>query len=77
MKIVPPANVASCYYCHENMDTRDYGIFQFVSGWVENRVRGGANAIAIPQRAHRFACSTCIDRLRKGIPTGQMRMWDE
>jgi hypothetical protein len=73
---VPLANRAVCELCGCALDTRAFGIFQWVQGWIEQRRTGGANAIALPERAHRFACAICIDRLRHGIPVGQMSIYD-
>lgn len=76
MTRIPPAHLANCAYCGDDIDTRGFGFFQFVSGWIEQRNKGGANAIALPKRKHSFACGICIDRLRHGVPPLQMSIFD-
>jgi hypothetical protein len=68
---IPLSRRATCVYCSIFIDTNANGVFQFASGWLENRRKGGANTIALPNRRPRFACRECIDRLRHGIPVGQ------
>lgn len=73
---IPPAHLAQCHFCSCDLDTREYGIFQFAAGWLEQRQKGGANAIALPQRKHHFACAICMDRLRHHISPDQMTIYD-
>jgi hypothetical protein len=40
-----------------------------------NRRAGGANTITIPLRQDHYACAECIDKLKHGIPVGQMRLF--
>lgn len=76
MKRIPPAHLVQCTFCGDDMDTRDYGIFQFVSGWIEQRRTGGANAIALPKRKHAYTCATCMDRLKHHISPQQRTIFD-
>jgi hypothetical protein len=76
MERIAPANLTQCYFCQDSLDATANGIFQWVSGWVEQRAQGGSNAIALPKRENRYACNYCIARLRRGIPIGQMHLFD-
>lgn len=76
MTRTPPANLAQCHYCSGDLDTREYGIFQFANGWLEQRRQGGANALVLPNRVHHYACAVCIDRLRHHISPSQMSIYE-
>ena len=76
MNRIPPAHLVACSFCGSDVDTRSFGIYQFVSGWIEQRMKGGANAIALPRRKHAYACGECIDRLRHHIAPAQMSIYD-
>lgn len=73
-KVVPPSFVASCHFCGLTMDTRDTNAYQRTSGWARNKNRG--NSITLSKREHVWACGECIGKLAKGIPVGQMGLWD-
>jgi hypothetical protein len=73
---VPLSRVRLCYYCSCQLDSNAVGVYQLATGWLANRKRGGANTIAIPFRRDTYACPDCIDKLKHGIPVGQMRLWE-
>lgn len=75
---VPLSRVRTCSYCSVQVDSNATGVYQLAIGWLANRKQGGANTIAIPNRVDRYACSECIDKLKHGIPVGQMHLfgWD-
>lgn len=63
-----------CTFCGVHLDTRDPGVFQRTSGWVENRTAGGANTVALNTREPVWSCGDCINRLRRGVSPDQGRM---
>lgn len=73
---IPLSRVRNCTYCNDSLDSNGIGVFQLGHGWLENRRKGGANTIALPIREDKYACHECIDRLRQGIPVGQMHLFD-
>lgn len=44
------------------------GVFRRVTGWVENRKSGGANAVSLPGPPTAFCCKPCMDVQRLGGP---------
>lgn len=72
--VVPPSFVASCYFCVRAMDTRDLTAYQYTQGWARNKNKG--NSLTLAQREHKWACGECIDKLKHGVPVGQMGLWD-
>lgn len=68
---IPVSRRATCTYCGIFVDTAAIGVYQLATGWLENRRRGGANTVALPNRRYKFACRECIDRLRHGINPDQ------
>ena len=73
---IPLSRRRVCCYCLCTIDSNGTGVFQLAHGWLENRKRGGANAIAIPIREDTYACAECIDKLRHKIPVGQARLFE-
>jgi len=73
---IPLSRRAVCTYCATTIDMQASGVFQFAQGWLENRLRGGANTIALPKRRNQYACHECIDRMRHGVPALQARLFD-
>lgn len=73
---VPLRFQASCFHCHEYVDIRQEGVYQYVHGWVKARRKGGTNTIALQERTDRYACVNCIDKLKKGLGINQMALFD-
>lgn len=73
---VPLSRRRNCTFCSVTVDSNGIGTFQLADGWLENRRKGGANTIAIVHRRDVYACHECIDRMRHGIPAGQMHLFD-
>lgn len=42
------------------------GVYKRVTGWVENRKSGGANAVSLPGPPTAFCCKPCMDVQRLG-----------
>lgn len=73
---IPRSRRRLCSYCSCTIDSNGTGVFQLANGWLENRRKGGANTIALAIRKDIYACHECIDKLRNGIPAGQMALFD-
>jgi hypothetical protein len=72
---IPLSRLRNCTYCSVQVDSNGVGVYQLASGWLMNRRAGGANTITIPLRQDHYACADCIDKLKHGIPVGQMRLF--
>lgn len=75
---IPPSRLVSCVYCAERLDSNAVGTYQRAKGWVRVKRSGtnqGVNALAMKELLHIFACSACIDKLKRGIPLGQMSLF--
>ena len=73
---IPLSRRRTCYYCSCIMDSGALGNYQLATGWVENRKGGGSHITLTTRRADTYACHDCIDKLRHGIPTGQIRLFE-
>lgn len=56
------------------VDSNAESTYQFVHSWVRKR-KQGVHGLTLPIWRDQFACSDCIDLLRKGIPVGQMKLF--
>lgn len=72
---IPLSRLRNCTYCSVQLDSNGVGVYQLASGWLMNRKKGGANTIAIPLRQDHYACAECVDKLKHGIPVGQMQLF--
>lgn len=72
---VPASRIRLCAFCLDQVDSNAVGVYQLAHGWLQNRRKGGANTIALPDRKDVFACDECISKLKAGIPVGQMRLF--
>jgi hypothetical protein len=59
--VIPLRFQSHCVFCGDDVDIRRPGVYQLTRGWVKNRKQGGGNAVAMPERLHVWACTTCID----------------
>lgn len=73
---IPRNRQRQCEYCKGAVDANATGTFQHAEGWLENRIAGGANAIALPIRHERWACGKCIGKMRDGVHWSQERLFD-
>jgi len=65
--VIPARYLARCEKCGKPLDTRATGIFQFTSGWVQQREGGGGHGISLPQRdPTRWAHRHCIESEARG-----------
>jgi hypothetical protein len=65
-----------CARCTRPIESTSLGVFQTVSGLVENRAAGGPNTVALIERRPEWTCGECVDRLRHGISPEQTTLWD-
>ena len=72
---VPLSRQRLCTYCQCRVDSNAAGVYQLATGWLMNRRQGGTNAIALPVRQDHYACHECVDKLKHGIPVGQMQLF--
>ena len=57
---IPRRFVVRCQFCNGELDSRAPGVYQRVTGWVQQRSQGGGNAIALPSRSNEWACPACV-----------------
>lgn len=76
--MIPSSRRASCETCGAELDTRDRNTYRFGSAWFKNRPTklGGMNTATLAVYTNRYACRWCIEGKRKGIPEGQLRLFD-
>jgi len=75
---IPPSRLVACVYCADRLDSNALGTYQRAVGWVRVKRAGknqGVNALAMMDRKFVFACAPCIDKLKRGIPLGQMSLF--
>jgi len=63
--------LATCTFCGQEVDPGGRGVYRRVRGWERKRDQGGANVIHLREELDEFACSSCVDRLKRGIPARQ------
>lgn len=59
-----------CLFCSREIASVQQA-YRRVVGWEKPRRGGGTNALAVRQPTDVFACSICIDKLRRGIDPKQ------
>lgn len=69
----PLRYLQTCAFCAAQIDCRDPRHYQRIKGWALNRNHG--NSITLGERSSTWACNECIDKLKKGIPVGQMSLF--
>ncbi len=61
-----------CTFCDGPVSAdRDY---RKVVGWERNRAAGGTNAIAAREPQDEWACTTCIEKLKRGVTIEQQSL---
>ena len=54
-----------CTFCNEAITKPlDPGVWRKVTGWVQNRKQGGANAVRFPSDALAYAHAICLETER-------------
>lgn len=61
MPFDPSAAVYRCDYCQQPLRPDALGVARRVTGWVENRKNGGANAVRYPEAPTGYAHIVCLD----------------
>lgn len=56
----------TCSACGDPVDPNAVGVWRQVTGWVQNRRDGGANAVSLPSAPHEWSCHPCMVRRREG-----------
>lgn len=69
-----PGPLAVCTFCGTEVDPYAHTTYQKESGWSHRREGGGTNALALAQKHDEWACWTCIDKLKAGIPLEQQSL---
>lgn len=64
---IPTRFVSKCEICGNELDTRQPGHYQFVSGWMPNRSAGGGNTVKMKKAENRWAHKTCISSADEGF----------
>ena len=60
-----------CTFCEREIDPESRMTYRKVIGWERPREGGGTNALTLREPTQVFACSSCIEKLKLGIPIGQ------
>lgn len=63
-----------CVYCGNAIESEARLTYRQMTGWAQNRDAGGVNALALREPLDRYACTPCIDKLKRGIPAEQMQV---
>lgn len=71
-----PVYTAPCSYCGSAVDPFARTTYRRIVGWERKlgKRASGAQAgsdITLREPRDEYACTACIDRLRRGIPAGQ------
>lgn len=82
LRAIPLANRRACYYCGETIDTSVNLSWQRGTAWFKRQSqtghnRAGTNAARSVVWIDEYACRECMDKMAKGIPSGQMGLWDD
>lgn len=74
---LPAGKYAPCFYCNAMIETMGNRTYQFGSGWFPRRkaAKGSHSATSVTYE-YKFACWECIDKVKNGIPIGQMKLWE-
>lgn len=57
---------AKCYFCHNELQTREIGVHRYTKGWVKNRSGGGGHGISLRERENKWAHKRCVDERTVG-----------
>ena len=83
LRVIPVANRRVCFYCGETVDTSVNSCWQRGTAWFKRQAqtgshnRAGTNAARGVKWIDEYACRECMDKMAKGIPSGQMGLWDD
>lgn len=50
----------ACEFCGCPVDTKAFGNYRQVRGWVVNRRQGGSNSVALPEELGQWAHGDCV-----------------
>lgn len=64
----------TCTFCGMQVDSRHPQSYVLAHGW--KRIGNNGNSITLARLDDEWACTDCIDKLRKGIPVGQMSIFE-
>ena len=63
-------NGITCVYCGLPVAPYATGTWREVTGWVQQRKAGGANAVKNQQDTGIYACQDCMELVKRGIDPG-------
>ena len=63
--------MVTCKFCGTEVDPDNRLTFREVKGWEQIREQGGLNTLTLRHTTGEFACWSCVDKERRGIPAGQ------
>lgn len=55
-------SVGACHFCGKRVSPSAKDVALLVTGWIERRKAGGANAVRLPGPAQALAHQYCLDR---------------
>lgn len=77
---IPVSRKRTCVYCAVFIDGNAPGTWRKATGWLPvaryKHNKGGSNSLTLRTNLEEYACAECIDRLKHGIPVGQMTIFE-
>jgi hypothetical protein len=66
-----------CEFCEAEVDTRAFGTYRSVRGWVKSRKQGGTNSVTLSNDLGGWAHGHCVDQQKASgsISWDQERMF--
>jgi len=58
MSALPP--LYTCEFCGNEVRPEHPGTWRLITGWVQSRKQGGANAVRYPSAPQAYACELCM-----------------
>lgn len=71
---VPVRYRRTCTYCGSQVDSRHAHTYVMAHGW--KRIGNNGNSITLAKLSDEWSCGDCIDKLRHGIPVGQLSIFE-
>lgn len=77
---IPLSRKRTCKFCAKFVDGNAPGTWRRATGWLPvKRYSGnkvGTNNLTLREYVEEYACAECIDRLKHGIPVGQLSIFE-
>ena len=71
---IPTHRLVTCEGCGMQLDAEGHGTFRQIAVWLNVTTRARLMPSELP--VARFLCDLCIDRVKEGIPAGQLTFGD-